>query len=214
MARRTRRLVTSAIVTATVACAAGALIGLGLVAASPVAASSPQESRVAGAPTPAQYGLGRPATPEEIRRLDVDVMPNGRGLPNGRGSVADGATVYAAKCASCHGPRGEGATADRLVATEAADTFAFGRDPKLPRAIGNYWPYATTLYDYIARSMPLAQPGSLTADEVYGLVAFLLAQNRVVGPDAVMDRATLPKVKMPARDRFVPDDRAGGNVVR
>jgi len=213
MARRTPYLVTSAIVTAMVACAAGALIGLGLLAASPLAASSPQESRAAEAP-PAQYGLGRPATPEEIRRLDVDVMPNGQGLPNGRGSVADGAAVYAAKCASCHGPRGEGATADRLVATEAAGTFAFGRDPKLPRAIGNYWPYATTLYDYIARSMPLAQPGSLTADEVYGLVAFLLAQNRVVGSDAVMDRATLPKVKMPARDRFVPDDRAGRNVVR
>ncbi|MGE3509373.1 MAG: c-type cytochrome [Vicinamibacterales bacterium] len=214
MARNRRSSLTSAGVTATAARAAGALIALVLVTASPLARWSPQESRVADPTSPPRYGLGRPATPEEIRRLDVDVMPNGRGLPDGRGSVADGAAVYAAKCASCHGPRGEGATADRLVATEAADTFAFGRDPKLPRAIGNYWPYATTLYDYIARSMPLARPGSLTADEVYGLVAFLLAQNRVVGSDAVMDRATLPKVKMPARDRFVPDDRAGGNVVR
>lgn len=163
---------------------------------------------------PPRYGLGRPATPEQIRRLDIDVGPDGTGLPEGRGSVAEGAAIYAARCASCHGKSGEGAAFDRLVATDAGDNFAFGRDASLARAIGNYWPYATTLYDYTARSMPFAQPGSLTPNEVYGLVAYLLAENRIVARDAVMDRATLPKVMMPARDRFVRDNRTGGKVVK
>jgi S-disulfanyl-L-cysteine oxidoreductase SoxD len=163
---------------------------------------------------PARFGLGRPASADEIRRLDIDVMPNGTGLPEGRGTVAEGAATYAAKCASCHGKGGEGAAFDRLVATDAGGNFAFGRDPGLVRAIGNYWPYATTLYDYTARSMPFAQPGSLTANEVYGLVAYLLAENKIVAADAVMDRTTLPKVVMPARDRFVRDNRTGGKVVK
>lgn len=163
---------------------------------------------------PPRYGLGRPATPEQIRRLDIDVGPDGTGLPEGRGTVAEGAATYATRCASCHGKAGEGAAFDRLVATDAGDNFAFGRDASLARAIGNYWPYATTLYDYTARSMPFAQPGSLTPNEVYGLVAYLLAENRIVARDAVMDRATLPKVVMPARDRFVRDNRTGGKVVK
>lgn len=166
------------------------------------------------AQTPPRYGLGRPATPEQIRRLDIDVGPDGTGLPEGRGTVAEGAATYAARCASCHGKSGEGASFDRLVATDAGADFAFGRDASLVRAIGNYWPYATTLYDYTARSMPFAQPGSLTPNEVYGLVAYLLAENRLVARDAVMDRATLPKVMMPARDRFVRDNRTGGKVVK
>jgi cytochrome c len=167
----------------------------------------------AGAP-PARYGLGRAATPEDIRKVDVDVAPDGTGLPEGRGTAAEGAAIYAAKCASCHGKSGEGATFDRLVATDAGDNFAFGRDPALARAIGNYWPYATTLYDYTARSMPFAQPGTLTPNEVYSLVAYLLALNKVVPEGAVMDRTTLPKVAMPARDRFVKDNRTGGKVVK
>lgn len=165
-------------------------------------------------PLPARLGLGRPASPDEIRRLDIDVMPDGTGLPGGRGTAEEGAVTYAAKCASCHGKSGEGAAFDRLVATDAGDGFAFGRDPGLVRAIGNYWPYATTLYDYTARSMPFVQPGSLTPDEVYGLVAYLLAQNGIVARDAVMDRTSLPKVVMPARDQFVRDNRTGGKVVK
>ena len=128
--------------------------------------------------------------------------------------MAEGAAIYAAKCASCHGKGGEGASFDRLVATDAGENFAFGRDPRLARAIGNYWPYASTLYDYTARSMPFAAPGTLTANEVYGLVAYLLSLNKVVPEDAVMDRTTLPKVVMPARDRFVRDNRTGGKVVK
>ena len=163
---------------------------------------------------PARYGLGRAATPDEIRKLDIDVSPDGHGLPEGRGTVAEGAAIYAAKCASCHGKSGEGASFDCLVATDAGENFAFGRDPRLARAIGNYWPYASTLYDYTARSMPFTAPGTLTPNEVYGLVAYMLSLNKVVGEDAVMDQATLPKVVMPAHNRFVKDNRTGGKVVK
>lgn len=194
------------------AMAAAAAVGPALRAQNAPARGS--GAAAAATQLPARFGLGRPASADEIRALDVDVMPSGHGLPEGRGTVAEGAATYAAKCASCHGKSGEGATFDRLVATDAGDNFAFGRDPGLVRAIGNYWPYATTLYDYTARSMPFARPGSLTPNEVYGLVAYLLAENRIVPADAVMDKTTLPKVVMPARDRFVRDNRTGGKVVK
>jgi mono/diheme cytochrome c family protein len=159
-------------------------------------------------------GIGRAATAEEIKAIDIDVMPDGRGLPAGSGSVAEGATVYAAKCASCHGKNGEGATAERLVATDSGKNFDFATNAKLPRAVGNYWPYATTLYDYTYRAMPFMQPGTLTPNETYSLVAYILALNKIVPDDAVMDAKTLPQVKMPARDRFVIDNRAGGKIVK
>jgi cytochrome c len=163
---------------------------------------------------PARLGLGRPATAEEIRALDIDVMPDGRGLPPGRGSVSAGAATYAAQCAGCHGAKGEGGSADRLVGRNPGDSFAHATDPKLVRTVGSYWPYATTLFDYTSRAMPFGRPGTLTADETYGLVAFLLFQNGVVSEDAVMDAASLPKVVMPAHDKFVPDSRTGGKVVK
>ena len=159
-------------------------------------------------------GIGRAATAEEIKAIDIDVMPDGRGLPAGSGSVAEGATVYAAKCASCHGKNGEGATAERLVATDSGKNFDFATNAKLPRAVGNYWPYATTLYDYTYRAMPFMQPGTLTPNETYSLVAYILALNKIVPDDAVIDAKTLPQVKMPARDRFVIDNRAGGKIVK
>ena len=159
-------------------------------------------------------GIGRAASPAEIAKIDIDVRPDGKGLPEGRGSVSDGAKIYAAKCASCHGKSGEGATFDRLVATDSGKNFDFAMNPKLPRAVGNYWPYATTLYDYTYRAMPFTQPGTLTPDETYSLVAYILHLNKIVPEDAVMDRKTLPAVKMPARDRFVIDNRKGGKVVK
>lgn len=162
----------------------------------------------------APLGIGRPATAEEIRALDIDVMPDGRGLPAGRGTAADGAAVYSAKCASCHGVKGAGGSAERIAGRTPGDSFAFATDASLVRTIGSYWPYATTLYDYTARAMPFQQPGTLTPDETYSLVAYLLFLNDVIAEDTVMDQSSLPQVRMPARDRFVPDNRRGGHVVK
>ena len=165
--------------------------------------------------TPARFpGIGRAATDAEVRGWDIDVNPAGVGLPAGRGTWASGAPVYAAQCAVCHGTRGEGMGAyPRLVGAEPKN-FGFGKDPKLVKTVGNYWPYATTLYDYINRAMPFNTPGSLRPDEVYGVVAWLLAENGVIARDAVIDARTLPAVRMPARDRFIRDDRTGGATFR
>lgn len=158
--------------------------------------------------------IGRPATAAEIRAWDIDVNGTGVGLPPGSGTWARGAEVFARQCASCHGTKGEGmATNPRLVGAEPLD-FSFALDPKLPKTIGNYWPYATTLYDYINRAMPFTAPGSLPPGDVYSVVAFLLAENGIVGREEIMDAASLPRIHMPAHDRFVPDDRTGGRVFR
>ena len=159
-------------------------------------------------------GIGRPATAAEVRALDIDVMPDGRGLPVGHGTPTEGAVIYASKCAACHGANGEGGSAERLVGRNDGDSFAFATNPRLARTIGSYWPYATTLYDYTSRSMPFGQPGTLAPDETYSLVAFLLFRNGVILEGTVVDQASLPKVVMPARDRFVPDNRDGGPVVK
>lgn len=161
-----------------------------------------------------RYGLGQAATAAQIAAFDIDVTPDGRGLPAGRGTAVEGAEVYAAKCALCHGANGEGlGTFPPLIGREPRD-FAFGRDAKLVKTVGNYWPYATTLFDYIRRAMPLMAPGSLTNDEVYSLAAYLLAKNEIITEGAVMDAKSLPQVKMPARERFVPDNRKGGKEFR
>jgi cytochrome c len=160
---------------------------------------------------PTRLGLGVAATQARLAAIDIDANAEGRGLPPGRGTAAEGAALYAAQCASCHGVRGEGlGTFPRLVGPAADTSFRFGGDVKLVKTPGNYWPYATTLYDYIHRAMPYYAPGSLRPDEVYGLVAYLLAENRIIGRDAVMDARSLPGVRMPARGRFVADDRLGG----
>ncbi|HVH68521.1 MAG TPA: cytochrome c [Gemmatimonadales bacterium] len=163
---------------------------------------------------PARFGFGRLAAAEEIAAWDIDVAPDGAGLPPGSGTAARGAPIYARKCASCHGPTGTEGPLDRLVGREPRQGFPFGRDPDLVRTIGNYWPYATTLYDYINRAMPLDSPGSLAPDEVYSLVAFLLWRNEFVPDTARIDAHTLPRVVMPAHDRFVVDNRRGGPEVR
>ena len=159
-------------------------------------------------------GIGRAATADEIKKIDIDVMPDGRGLPDGKGTAAEGAKIYASKCASCHGANGQGGSADRLVDRESGKNWDFATNAKLVKTVGNYWPYATTLFDYTNRAMPFMQPGTLTPDETYSLVAYILALNKIVPEDAVMTRATLPKVVMPSRDRFVVDNRKGGKVVK
>jgi mono/diheme cytochrome c family protein len=159
-----------------------------------------------------RYGaIGRDAQPDEIRAWDIDANPSGAGLPAGEGTYARGATVYAQQCAACHGPKGEGGTPPnaKLIAASTGG-FTFATDPKLAKTIGNYWPYATTLYDYINRAMPFGAPGTLPASDVYSVVAYLLAENGIIEKTAVMNARTLPQVRMPARDRFVPDDRRGG----
>ena len=161
------------------------------------------------------FGLGRAPSKAELKAWSISVNPAGSNLPPGKGSFTSGEKVFAAKCASCHGAQGEGIppTYPKLVQAEPKD-FSFDTDYKIPHTVGNYWPYATTLYDYINRSMPLTEPGSLTPDEVYGVVAYLLAANGVIAKDAVMDARTLPKVEMPSRDHFVNDDRSGGAEFR
>lgn len=155
-----------------------------------------------GPVAPGHYRLGRPATVDDIRALDIDVRPDGRGLPPGRGTVTEGETVFVAKCAACHGMKGEGLTADRLVGRTAGDDFSFAMNGTLPRTVGSYWPYATTLFDYVRRAMPYVAPHSLTADETYALTAYLLARNGVIGEGDVMNAETLPKVVMPNRANF------------
>ena len=162
---------------------------------------------LATAQGPERFGIGRAATPAEIAALDIDIMPDGTGLPAGRGTSAEGAPIYASKCAACHGKTGKEGPNDILVGRDPRVGFPFSQDPKLPHTIGNYWPYATTVFDYVRRAMPPTAPGSLTDGEVYSLTAFLLHANELIGADAVMDRTTLPAVKMPAREHFVPDAR-------
>jgi len=178
---------------------------------------------VAAAQSPSRLlGIGSPATPEQIAALDIDVRPDGTGLPSGSGTARDGAGVYAQKCASCHGANGEGGAAEALVSAEPKDTAPFGPEyerwrgtrPDVPFTIGNYWPYATTLFDYVRRAMPASAPGSLTSDETYALVAWLLAKNEIITEGDTMYRETLPRVRMPARARFVPDSRRGGAEVK
>jgi hypothetical protein len=174
-------------------------------------------SRASSERVPPRFGFGRQPTADEIRRVDIDVGPDGVGLPQGNGTAAQGATLYAAKCAACHGASAEGtAVAVALVGRNPGDAFDFAssRDKERTKTVGNYWPYATTLYDYIHRAMPFDKPGTLTPDEVYSLVAFVLARNGIIKDDAVIDARTLPAVRMPARDRFVPDDRERSTRVR
>jgi mono/diheme cytochrome c family protein len=161
------------------------------------------------------YGLGRPATTAEIAALNIDVNPAGVGLPPGQGTSATGEATYVVKCAACHGPAGEGVAPNpKLIGNDPPAGFAFGGDAKAPKTIGNYWPYATTLYDYLHRAMPLTAPGSLTPDETYGLVAFLLSRNGIVRPTMIIDAKTLPGVVMPAKRYFVRDNRTGGRTFR
>jgi cytochrome c len=136
-------------------------------------------------------------TAPEIAKWDLTIFPDGRGLPPGHGNAKDGRAIYLQKCASCHGDNGEGATAEELVSGPKLQS-----GPDASKAIGAYWPYATTIFDYIRRSMPLATPGSLSADEIYALTAYLLAANKIIPADASLDAKSLPAVKMPNRDGF------------
>lgn len=150
-----------------------------------------------------RFGIGRTPTEAEIAGWDIDVRADGRGLPPGHGSVHEGEKIYADTCSACHGPNGEGAVGDKLVGGNG--TLATQKPVK---TVGSYWPYATTLFDYIRRAMPFNAPQTLTADQVYAVSAYVLYLNKIVPEDTVMDATSLPKVVMPNRNGFTsPDPR-------
>ena len=152
----------------------------------------------AGGATRETPNLGRVATPFEVAGWDVSVPPDGTGLPPGRGTALTGAPVYEQKCLACHGAKGAGQPNDRLVGGQG--TLA----SKAPvRTVGSFWPYATTVFDYVRRAMPYLQPRSLTDDEVYAVTAHVLQQNGIIGERDEMNAETLPKVTMPNRGGFV-----------
>jgi mono/diheme cytochrome c family protein len=153
--------------------------------------------------TPSYTNVGRTPTKEEIQAWDIAAGPDGKGLPPGQGTEKDGAPIYAAKCAVCHGPVAEGGKiGPRLVGGKAdLETLTTLRPV---RSVGGYWPYATTVWDYINRAMPRNQAGTLSANEDYALTAFILAKSGIIQEDDVMDAKTLPKVQMPNHNGFVP----------
>jgi S-disulfanyl-L-cysteine oxidoreductase SoxD len=175
---------------------------LAAAAATPVVAQMPT------------YGVGRAPTAEEVKNWDLTIPPDGQGLPPGSGTAELGKPIFAERCASCHGARGEDSKYRLLAGRPRPLTAAHLResiDPLLGGqpvlTIGSYWQYATTLWGYIRRSQPFDAPGSLTADQVYAVTAYLLHVNGIIGEQDVLDARSLPQIRMPNRDGFVPDTR-------
>jgi cytochrome c len=147
--------------------------------------------------------FGQPIAPGDIAPWDISIGPDGAGLPAGRGTAAQGEAVYAAKCQACHGEKGAGRPNDALVGGKGS--LEAGKAPV--KTVGSYWPYATTLFDYIRRAMPFLDSKSLTNDELYAVSAYILSLNEIIGKDDVLDAQSLPKVRMPNRDGFIPFPR-------
>jgi cytochrome c len=156
------------------------------------------------------YGFGRAPSPTEIEAWNIDVRADGEGLPPGHGSALQGATIFAAKCAACHGDKGERSAAPIEPLVGGAGTLASAKPLK---TVGSYWPYAPTLFDFIHRAMPFNAPQSLSTDEVYALTAYLLSLNGIIGSDAVLDAKSLAKLAMPNRDGFEVHDWRGNKAV-
>ncbi|MEN3794374.1 cytochrome c [Fulvimarina sp. MAC3] len=172
-------------------------------ASSTKAASEDASSKVKAAETPSH--LGRPATEEEIAAWDIDVSPNGDGLPDGSGTVAEGEEIFNAQCAMCHGDFGEGR--GRWPALAGGDDSL--KDMRPEKTVGSYWPYLSTVYDYVHRAMPFGNAQSLSDDEVYALTAYILYLNFIVeDEDFELSRANFTTIEMPNADGFKPDDRA------
>jgi cytochrome c len=164
----------------------------------------------AGYPGGAQYPFGTPATKAEIEAWDKDVRPDGMGLPAGSGTYKAGAQLYGEQCTSCHGDKLQGIR-DPNLPQGGGPALIGGRGtlntPNFKITVESYWPYATTLYDYVLRAMPYTAPGSLKPDEVYSLVAFILGEGNIIDKKTAMDAKSLAKVRMPNRDNFFPDNR-------
>lgn len=162
-----------------------------LMSVAPAVAKGPQKSP----------HLGTPISKDEIARWNLTIFTDGRGLPPGHGTAKEGSTLYVQKCASCHGDHGQGETAEDLVSGPEPPT---ADNPS--KAIGSYWPYATTIFDFIRRSMPPDSPDTLSPDQTYALTAYLLAANKIIGESDEMNARSLPKIKMPNRDGFIAID--------
>jgi cytochrome c len=141
--------------------------------------------------------LGKPVSPQDIAPWDITIMPDGTGLPPGNGTAVQGAPIFAAKCSACHGDKGTGGIAAPVMAGPPRASLDGGK------TIQNFWPYATTIFDFVRRAMPYNAPHSLKDDEVYALTAYLLNLNKIIGENDVMNAQTLPKVKLPNRDNFI-----------
>lgn len=142
-------------------------------------------------------GLGKPIAEADIKNWDISVLPDGTNLPPGSGVAADGAKIFAEKCAACHGENARGGSNPALVGSPPLNSI------DAPKTIANFWANATTIFDYVRRAMPWPSPRTLTDNEVYALVAYILSENKIIGPDDKMDAQSLPKVKMPNRDNFI-----------
>jgi cytochrome c len=152
----------------------------------------------------AAFGQGRPATEAEIKTQDFTVLPNGAGLPKGSGDASRGRTIYEQKCTECHGQKGEGQTGKYPAIVGGMGSL---KSLKPVKTVGSYWPYATTLFDYIRRAMPYDHPRSLSTDDVYSVSAFVLYMNGIVTETQELNERALPQIKMPNRDGFIPDQR-------
>src|SRR5689334_7986765 len=146
--------------------------------------------------------LGHTPSAERLKAIDIEITPDGKGLPSGSGTAAAGKDVYTRRCETCHGPTGKEGPQDILVGGEGSLKTA-----RPLKTVGSYWPYATTLWDYIRRAMPFDHPGTMTVDDIYAVTAYVLFMNGVVAEQETLDKATLAQIKMPNRDGFVADPR-------
>ena len=149
-----------------------------------------------------RYGVGRAPTEQEIRALETTVAPDGKGLPEGAGTAVEGAALYASRCAKCHGEKGTGDVGPPLAGGRGSLTSS-----KPLKTVGSFWPYATSVWNYVNRAMPFNEPGTLTNAQVYAAVAYILFLNGIVRENEILDARTLPKIRMPNRDGFIADPR-------
>lgn len=145
----------------------------------------------------APLNLGKPITEQQLAAWNIDVAPSGAGLPIGSGSAITGEPVYQQKCANCHGDKGQGGVANRLAGGGGLDT------PKPSKTVGSFWPYSTTIFDYVRRAMPHHSPQSLSNNEVYGATAYILYLNKTISKEQILDASNLASIKMPNRDGFI-----------
>lgn len=180
-----------------------------LLAAALAVLAAPDLVRAQGYPT--NFDFGAPASEKDIAAVDIAIGPDGKGLPAGKGDYAAGKKVYESACSACHGQNLQGVPALPNMPAGAALRLIGGRGTlatkKPVMTVESYWPYATTVFDYVRRAMPFQAPGSLSADEVYSVVAFILAEGNIIDKATVLDAQTLPRVQMPNRDGFIPDPR-------